>query len=77
MAKKKITNVDSDEFDTETFEKVNPDSFSTDKGRYRVSLPFLPLMDIDADNSVHACELYNSFTGVLKTINRHEIEKIG
>lgn len=77
MAKKKTPDLSSSEFDTETFEKVNPDTFSTEKGRYRVSLPFLPAMEVDADSSAHACELYNSFTGVLKTTNRHEVEKIG
>jgi len=77
MAKKKTTDVNSDEFDTETFEKVNPDTFSSDKGRYRVTLPFLPPMEVDADSSVHACELYNKFTGVLNTTNRHEVVKIG
>lgn len=76
MAKKKTPD-ENNEFDTETFVKVNPDSFSTEKGRYKVSLPFLPAMEVDADSSAHACELYNSFTGVLKTVNRHEVVKIG
>jgi hypothetical protein len=77
MAKKKVSDLEANEFDTETFEKVSPDAFSTDKGRYKVSLPFLPPMEVDADSSAHACELYNKFTGVLNTTNRHEIEKLG
>jgi len=76
MAKKKNPDLDAEGFDTETFEKVNPDTFSTVSGKYRVSLPYLPSMEIQADSAEHACELYNKFTGVLSTTNRHEVTKV-
>lgn len=73
MAKKKL---DDNEFDTTTFEKVNSDTFDTTGGLYKVSLPFLPAMEIESKTAEEACEMYNKFTGVLSTINRHEVTKI-
>lgn len=73
MSKKKS----EDQFDTATFEKVSSDSFSTEKGKYKVSLPFLPSMEVDADSAQNAIDLYNKFTGILSTTNRYEVEKIG
>jgi hypothetical protein len=34
-------------------------------------------MDIQATDSVNAKALYDKFTGVLATANKHSIEKIG
>ena len=46
-------------------------------GTFRVFLPGLPPMDIEATDSVNAKALYDKFTGVLATANKHSIEKIG
>lgn len=48
----------------------------TGKGTYRVSLPGLPPMDIEADDEIFAKALYDKFTGVLATSRTHEVEKI-
>lgn len=74
MAKKK--NPDDNDFDTTTFEKVSSDTFDTTAGTYKVSLPFLPAMEIESGSAEEACEMYNKLTGVLSTINRHEVTKI-
>lgn len=75
MSKKKING----EFDNivdninEMPEKSNVPSGS---GKFRVSLPGLPPMDIEAVDISEAKILYNRFTGVLNTSAKYEIENI-
>jgi hypothetical protein len=76
MARKKTSELNDNEFDVDTFEKVNPDTFAVGEGTYKISLPFLPEMEVLATSSEEACELYNKFTGVLSTVNRHEVVKV-
>lgn len=48
----------------------------TGHGTYKVCLPGLPSMEIEAEDELYAKALYDKYTGVLATSQQHEIEKI-
>jgi hypothetical protein len=44
--------------------------------KYRVGLPYLPTMELEARSESEAIEDYNRFVGVIKTSNKYDIVKL-
>lgn len=44
--------------------------------KYKVGLPFLPFMEVEAADELEAKAAYNKLLGVLKTIHKHEVTKL-
>ena len=76
MSKRKLNDNEFDNLVNDVNEAPTSPSVRDGAGKYRVSLPGLPSMEIEASDIQEAKNLYDRFTGVLGTSAKYEVERL-